>query len=85
MPASKQAFTEYKEAALGTWDFCTALGGTTTLDHAIQCMKVCAKPLRLVVFWGKRDAVGRGDMNAKTLLSHSELLRTSVTAAFGSE
>lgn len=48
-----------------------------------SCMKVCAKPLRLVVFWGKKDVPGRSNVVAKTLLHHLELLHSSVTAALG--
>lgn len=69
MLTSKQALTEYKEAALGIRELCTALGDTMTLDRAVQCMKVCAKLLRFVVFWDKKDAPGRGDMLTKTVES----------------
>lgn len=44
----------------GTWKLFCHPRGTTTLGHAVQCMKVCAKPLRLVGFWAKK-----GDRVAK--------------------
>lgn len=64
-PARGQSLSTEK-LPFGSWSFCAALGGTTMLGHAVQRMAVCAKPLRLAGFLGKK-----GDRVAKTFRASS--------------